>query len=255
VRRGETNRAGSLWASRTTSELRQGALQAVAHRCSARHPANHSVWDFVHAATLSFKKTVQASEQDRPDVARRRAQWTARQSGIEPTRLVFIDETWTKTNMTPLRGWGLRGLRLRAKAPHGRWKTMTFLAALRFDRIDAPWLLDGPINGEKFHLYVDKLLVPTLEPGDIVVMDNLGSHKGWAVRRAIRSAGAKLFFLPKYSPDLNPIEQVFAKLKHLLRKAAARSFDAIAAAIEQLLDSFSPEEWANYFANSRYKQT
>ena len=132
---------------------------------------------------------------------------------------------------------------------------MTFLAALRHDRIDAPWLLDGPINGEKFRLYVDKLLVPTLQPGDVVVMDNLGSHKGWAVRRAIRSAGAKLFFLPKYSPDLNPIEQVFAKLKHLLRKAQARSFDAVSDAIGRLLDSFTPQECANYFANSGYQLT
>jgi len=214
-----------------------------------------SVWNFVHAEKLSFKKTVHASEQDRPDVARRRAQWIARQSWIEPARLVFIDETWTKTNMAPLRGWGPRGSRLRAKAPHGRWKTMTFLAALRHDRIDAPWLLDGPINGEKFRLYVDKVLVPTLKPGDIVVMDNLGSHKGAAVRRAIRSTGAKLFFLPKYSPDLNPIEQVFAKLKHLLRKAAARSFDAVTTAIGRLLDSFTPAECANYFANSGYQPT
>jgi putative transposase len=195
---------------------------------------------------------VHASEQDRPDVARRRAQWVARQSAIEPSRLIFIDETWTKTNMAPLRGWGRRGERLRAKVPQRRWKTMTFLAALRHDRIAAPWLLEGPINGEKFRLYVDKVLVPTLAPGDIVVMDNLGSHKGRDVRRAIRSTGAKLFFLPKYSPDLNPIEQVFAKLKHLLRKAAARSFDAVAAAIGGLLDSFTPKECINYFANSGY---
>ena len=129
---------------------------------------------------------------------------------------------------------------------------MTFLAALRHDRIEAPWLLDGPMNGEKFRLYVDRVLVPTLAPGDIVVMDNLGSHKGSDVRRAIRSTGAKLFFLPKYSPDLNPIEQVFAKLKHLLREAAARSFDALAAVIGRLLDSFTPKECINYFVNSGY---
>jgi putative transposase len=157
--------------------------------------------------------------------------------------------------MAPLRGWGPRGPRLRTKVPQGRWRTMTFLAALRHNRIDAPWLLDGPINGEKFLLYVEKFLVPTLKPGDIVIMDNLGSHKGLAVRKAIRSAGAKLFFLPKYSPDLNPIEQVFAKLKHLLRKAAARSFDAICAAIGQLLDSFTQQECTNYFANSGYEPT
>ena len=188
-------------------------------------------------------------------MARRREQWRARQGQVEPVRLVFIDETWTKTNMAPLRGWERRGRRLRAKVPQGRWKTMTFLAALRHDRIDAPWLVDGPINGERFQLYVEKVLVPTLAPGDIVVMDNLGSHKGWAVRHAIRSAGAKLFFLPKYSPDLNPIEQVFAKLKHLLRRAAARNFDTVCAAIGQLLDSFTPQECANYFANSGYART
>ena len=213
------------------------------------------VWNFVHAAKLSFKKTVHASEQDRPDVARRRERWRARQGQVEPVRLVFIDETWTKTNMAPLRGWGRRGRRLPAKVPQGRWKTMTLLAALRHDRIDAPWLVDGPINGARFRLYVEKVLVPTLAPGDIVVMDNLGSHKGWAVRHAIRAAGAKLFFLPKYSPDLNPIEQVFAKLKHLLRRAAARNFDTVCAAIGQLLDSFTPQECANYFANSGYART
>ena len=123
------------------------------------------------------------------------------QSRIDPERLVFIDETWTKTNMAPLRGWAPRGQRLTAKVPHGHWKTMTFLAALRHDRIDAPWLLDGPINAESFRAYVENVLVPTLDPGDIVIMDNLGSHKGEAIRQAIRCADAKLFFLPKYSPD------------------------------------------------------
>src|SRR3954466_14119672 len=118
--------------------------------------------------------------------------------------------------MAPLRGWAPRGERLKAKVPHRRWKTMTFLAALRLDRIEAPWLIDGPINGERFRLYVEKVLVPTLRPHDIVVMDNLGSHRGKAIRRIIRSVGARLFFLPKYSPDLNPIEQLFAKLKHWL---------------------------------------
>jgi putative transposase len=149
---------------------------------------------------------VVASERDRPDIARRRIQWRSRQSEIDPARLVFIDETWTKTNMAPLRGWGPQGERLVAKVPHGRWKTMTFIAALRHDRIDAPWLIDGPIDGEGFRTYVEKVLAPTLRPGELVIMDNLGSHKGKAIRQAIRSAGAKLFFLPKYSPDLNPIE-------------------------------------------------
>jgi len=141
------------------------------------------------------------------------------------------------------------------KVPHGRWKTTTFLAALRHDRIEAPWLLEGPIDGESFRLYVEKVLLPTLRPGDIVILDNLGSHKGKAVRRLIRSVGAKLFFLPKYSPDLNPIEQVFAKLKHLLRKAAARTFEAICLALGNILQAFTPDECANYFANSGYRRT
>ena len=157
--------------------------------------------------------------------------------------------------MAPLRGWAPRGMRLKAKVPHRRWKTMTFLAALRHDRIDAPWLLDGPIDGASFRAYVEKVLVPTLRPGDIVIVDNLGSHKGKAVRLAIRAAGAKLFFLPKYSPDLNPIEQVFAKLKHLLRKAAARTLQTICAAIGQLLGAFTPHECANYFRNAGYRST
>jgi putative transposase len=198
---------------------------------------------------------VVAGERDRPDVARRRAQWTKYQDRVAPERLVFIDETWTKTNMAPLRGWAPRGRRLIAKVPHGHWNTTTFVAALRHDRIEAPWLLEGPIDGESFRTYVERVLVPTLRPGDIVVMDNLGSHKSKAVRTLIRAAGAKLLFLPKYSPDLNPIEQVFAKLKHLLRKAAARTLAAICAAIGEILGTFTPAECANYFRNSGYSPT
>jgi len=182
-------------------------------------------------------------------------QWTTRQGRIDASRLVFIDETWTKTNMAPLRGWAPRGQRLKAKVPHGHWKTMTFLGALRHDRVEAPWLIDGPINGERFLLYVEKVLVPTLRPGDIVIMDNLGSHKGKAVRRAIREAGARLFFLPKYSPDLNPIEQFFAKLKHWLRKAAKRTVDDVCDAIGPILDTVTSAECANYFANAGYAPT
>ena len=169
--------------------------------------------------------------------------------------MVFIDETWTKTNMTRTHGWAPRGERLVAKVPHGRWKTSTFLAALRHDRIEAPCLFDGPINGERFLAYVTQFLVPTLRPGDIVVLDNLGSHKGKAIRQAIRKVGAKLIFLPKYSPDLNPIEQVFAKLKTLLRKANARTADAICSAIANLLKSFTPQECANYLVNAGYAST
>jgi transposase len=154
--------------------------------------------------------------------------------------------------MAPLRGWAPRGVRLTAKVPHGHWKTTTFLAALRHHRIDAPWLLDGPIDGASFQTYVEQVLLPTLKAGDIVVMDNLGSHKGKAVRRLIRSAGAKLLFLPKYSPDLNPIEQVFAKLKYLLRKAAARTAEHLTAAVGRLLTAFTPQECTNYFRNAGY---
>jgi transposase len=195
---------------------------------------------------------VVAGERDRPDVARRRAQWIKYQDRVDPSRLVFIDETWTKTNMAPLRGWAPCGMRLVTKVPHGHWNTTTFLAALRHDRIEAPWLFEGPINGESFAIYVEKVLLPTLQPGDIVIMDNLGSHKGKIIRRLIRSVGAKLLFLPKYSPDLNPIEQVFAKLKHLLRIAAARTVETVCAAIGELLSTFTKDECANYFKNSGY---
>ena len=198
------------------------------------------------------KKSLFAKEQERPDVARRREQWRKYQGRIDPTRLVFIDETWTKDNMAPLRGWGPRGERVRATAPFGRWKTMAFIAALRHDRLDAPCLFDGPINADAFLAYVRTFLIPTLSPGDVVVMDNLGSHRGKPVRRAIRQAGARLLFLPKYSPDLNPIEQVFAKLKHNLRKAQARSYDAVLQATAQLLDDFPTSECAKYLRNSGY---
>jgi len=165
---------------------------------------------------------------------------------------VFIDETWIKTNMAPLRGWAPRGRRLKALVPFGHWKTLTFVAALRCDRIAAPFVLDGPINGVAFQSYVADVLAPTLKPGDVVVLDNLGSHKGKAVREAVRAAGAKLLFLPPYSPDLNPIEQVFAKLKHLMRKAAERSVETTWRRSGALLDEFKPAECARYLANSGY---
>jgi transposase len=155
--------------------------------------------------------------------------------------------------MAPLRGWAPVGQRLPGVAPFGHWNTMTFLAALRHDRVEAPWLIKGPINGERFRIYVEQVLVPTLSPGDIVVMDNLGSHKGSAVRQAIRAAGAKLFFLPKYSPDLNPIEKFFAKLKHHLRKAQKRSFDGICDAIAQTLETVTRQECSNYFTSAGYE--
>ena len=183
---------------------------------------------------------------------RRRERWQRHQGRVDPKRLVFIDETWVKTNMAPLRGWGPRGARLPGAAPFGHWNTSTFIGALRHDRIDAPWVFDGPVNGDVFRTYVEKVLAPNLSPGDVVVMDNLGSHKGVAVRRAIRKAGAHLLFLPPYSPDLNPIEQAFAKLKHWLRNARTRSRDTLWRAVGAILDRISPDECAKYLENAGY---
>ncbi len=185
-------------------------------------------------------------------MARRRARWKAAQHRFDPQHLVFIDETWVRTNMAPLRGWGPKGKRLLGFAPHGRWRTRTFLAALRCDRLAAPCVFNGPINGVCFRAYVTQLLVPTLKPGDIVVLDNLGSHKGKAVRHAIHQAGAKLVFLPKYSPDLNPIEQTFAKIKHWMRLAQKRDVEDIWRHIGKLINTITPNECANYFQNAGY---
>lgn len=174
---------------------------------------------------------------------------------MKAARLVFIDETWAKTNMARRYGRSNRGQRLVAAVPHGHWNTTTFVAGLRHDGITAPLVIDGTMNGEIFRAYVEQFLAPTLSPGDIVVMDNLGSHKVAGVRQAIEAKGARLLYLPPYSPDLNPIEQAFAKLKALLRKAAARSIEALWIAIGTVLDHFSPTECANYLANSGYPRS
>ena len=155
--------------------------------------------------------------------------------------------------MARLRGRAPRGERLRASLPHGHWRTTTFVAGLRLEGIAAPMVVDGPINGEIFRVYVERVLVPTLRPGDIVVMDNLGSHKGAAVRAAIEAAGAELRFLPPYSPDFNPIENAFSKLKALLRKAAARTRDALWTAVADALAAFTPDECGNYFTAAGYE--
>ena len=168
---------------------------------------------------------------------------------------MFIDETWAKTNMTRLRGWCQRGQRLIGRVPHGHWKTLTLVAALRHDGIIAPCVFDGPINAQSFLAYVREVLVPALRPGDIVALDNLSSHKGDEVRRAIRAAGARLVLLPPYSPDLNPIEQVFAKLKELLRKKDARSVELTWRSIGDVLTKFTPDECMRYVANAGYTST
>jgi transposase len=185
-------------------------------------------------------------------VARARQHWKQTQALLESTRLVFIDETGTNTAMARLRGRCRRGKRLIGHVPHGHWKTTTFVAGLRCDAIAAPFVVDGPMNGAIFCAYVEQCLLPILRPGDIVIMDNLASHKVKGVREAIEAAGASLIYLPPYSPDLNPIEQAFAKLKALLRKAAERSVPALWDRIGSLLSTFSPQECANYLENSGY---
>ena len=198
------------------------------------------------------KKSAHAAEQDRPDVLRQRWVWFDGQLDLDPARLVFIDETWASTNMARTRGRAPRGKRLRASIPHGHWKTTTLVAGLRNTGMVAPMVLDGPINGAAFQAYVDQVLVPELKPGDVVVMDNLGSHKGADVRASIEAAGASLLYLPPYSPDFNPIESAFAKLKALLRKAAERTIDGLWATIGRLVLTFTPTECANYFAAVGY---
>lgn len=166
---------------------------------------------------------------------------------------MFIDETGATTKMARLRGRSKRGERCRAAVPHGHWKTTTFTAGLRLDGLSAPMVLDGPMNGVAFRAYVEQVLAPTLRPGDLVIMDNLPAHRVGGVREAIEAAGATRLFLPPYSPDFNPIEQAFAKLKAWLRKVAARTKDALWQAIAEALDTFTPAECRNYFRNSGYE--
>jgi transposase len=196
-----------------------------------------------------------AAEQNRPDVALARTEWREKQPGLNPAKLIFIDETWTKTNMVRLYGRSKRGTRLIDASPHGHWKTSTFIAGLRADGLVAPAVFDGAINGDLFLDYVEQVLVPNLTPGDIVVMDNLSSHKKPAVRQAIEDAGASLRFLPAYSPDLNPIEQVFAKLKAMLRAKALRTVDALWKALGEISDCVSPQECMNFIRHAGYFQS
>ena len=171
---------------------------------------------------------------------------------MDPERLVFIDETWASTAMARTHGRALRGQRLRMSVPFGHWKTTTFVAGLTARGLVAPWVLDGAINRDAFEAYVAQVLVPDLRAGDIVVMDNLSSHKGPKVRALIEAAGASLVYLPPYSPDLNPIEMAFAKLKALLRKAQKRSIPDLWTTIGNLLDRFTPAECRNYFHAAGY---
>lgn len=185
-------------------------------------------------------------------MAEARKQWRQAQPALDPARLVFIDETGCATNMARLRGRCAKGLRLKGQVPHGHWKLTTFTAGLRVGALTAPMVLDGPMNGEWFRAYVEQVLVPTLVPGDVVVMDNLSSHKSAGVRAMIEAAGAQLRYLPPYSPDLNPIEQAFSKLKAHLRKHAERSVDALWDRIGALMAEFTPTECRNFFNKAGY---
>lgn len=184
-------------------------------------------------------------------LARRQA-WFDGQIELDPARLIFIDETGASTKMARLRGWAPKGERCRAALPHGHWKTTTFTAGLRLDGLVAPWLLDGPMDGEAFLVYLRRVLAPVLKPRDIVIMDNLPAHKVAGVRQAIEAAGAGLLYLPPYSPDFNPIEMAFSKLKALLRKAAARTIEDLWDAVAAILKAFTSEECLNYFAAAGY---
>lgn len=205
--------------------------------------------------TDSKKKTLIAVERDRPDVAEARTKWIATQTDIDPDKLVFIDETWAKTNMTRIYGRSPQGTRLKAKVPYGKWETTTFLGGLRCNGFIAPLCVDGPINSKIFTAWVQQHLIKELRPGDIVVMDNLSSHKGQAVREAIESVGAELRFLPPYSPDLNPIEQAFSKFKKLLRDGAERTREKLWDLCGRVLDLFTEPECRNYIRNCGYRYT
>jgi transposase len=207
------------------------------------------------AGAVAKKKTLVASEQDRPDVIEKRTQWRASQAQIDPDQVVFIDETWAKTNMTRRYGRSCLGTRLVEKTPWGRWQTTTFLGALRAEGFIAPLTIEGPINGPLFLGWVEQHLGPALKPGDIVVMDNLSSHKVTGVREAIEAVGAELRYLPPYSPDLNPIELAFAKFKKLLRDGAERTVDKLWDLCGRILEHFTEKECRNYFKHCGYRYT
>ena len=198
------------------------------------------------------KKTIHAAEQDRPDVAERRCEWKADQPELDTRRLIFIDEIWAKTNMTRLRGRAPRGERLIDKTPHGHWKTSTLIAALGIEGVRCSVVVDGAVNADIFEAFVEQVLAPELKPGDVVVMDNLSSHKRARTRELIEAAGAELLFLPPYSPDLNPIEMIFSKVKQMLRTLACRTRQALWSAMQSVLDRVTHSDAINCFRHCGY---
>src|SRR3954468_7706196 len=235
----------------TLAELRLWACPDTRGRGQQRADARHAAQTRPDAK----KKTLHAAEQERPDVAAARAAWRQNQAGLRPGRLIFLDETSVKTNMVRTHGWAPIGERLVASVPHGHRKTSSFIGCLSEDGMIAPYVLDGAVNAELFVAYVEQVLVPTLQLNDIVMMDNLPVHKVPAVRKAIEAAGAQLLFLPPYSPDLNPIEMVFAKMKAVLRREAIRSVDALWRALGSIANAITPTECANYIRHCGYPQS
>ncbi|WP_156436363.1 IS630 family transposase [Bradyrhizobium pachyrhizi] len=211
-----------------------------------------SIWRFFDRHSITFKKTLHAAEQDRPDVAAERAALKAEQPKLRAPRLIFIDETAVTTKMVRHYGRSPRGERLVSGVSHGHWKTLTLVAALRIDGLTAPYVIDGAMDGPSFLAYVEQVLAPTLRKGDIVFMDNLRTHKIAGVREAIEAVGARVRYLPAYSPDLNPIEQAFSRLKAALRKGATRTVQALLKLIGKLVKSFAPQVCANYFRHAGY---
>ena len=215
-----------------------------------------ALWHQLNKWSLTFKKTLHASEQERADVQEARRAWRQALPTMEVEKLVFIDETWTSTNLTRRYGRAAKGRRCIDAAPHGHWQTTTFVGALRCRRLTAaPMVTDGPMDGETFRAYVRQFLCPTLQPGDTVILDNLSSHKVAGVEAAITATGALILFLPPYSPDLNPIEKLFSKLKARLRQAAKRDIDALWREIGELLNTVSPNECTNFFTSCGYVST
>ena len=199
------------------------------------------------------KKTGHASEQERADVSAKRQRWFDQQDDLEPTRLIFLDECGTNTKMARTYGRSRRGQRCRAAIPHGHWKTTTLVAGLSLDGIVAPMIFDGAMDGDMFRAYVSHLLVNVLRPGDIVICDNLPAHKVSGIKECLKQAGARLLFLPPYSPDFNPIEKAFSQIKAILKKIAARTREELQAAITTAIDAVSNQNAKNYFKACGYE--
>jgi transposase len=204
----------------------------------------------------AIKKTLRASEQQRPDIRAARELWINRRKPFfnkALARLIFLDETSTNTKLTKRTGWSPKGERYKTHAPFGGWKTQTFIAGLRCHGLVAPWIVNAPMNAAVFETYIQTQLVPELSPGDVVILDNVAFHKSPRAEDLVRQCGAWLLFLPPYSPDLNPIEMAYSKLKALLRKRAARSFDTICNALGEICDLFEPQQCRNFFKAAGYE--